>query len=187
MPEAPTPSTPTDTAPTPASANAPETPSESSPPVNVETDKLVPVGEAIRYRKRAQTAEQQLGELHDRLADLQSRFDDSQQTITSLERRQKIDALLTDSDAIDLEAARLLTEISVSQMDEPDVIAAVSDLRRQKPYLFRHRPSLTHSAMSPHIDAPSTQQAAAERAVATGDRRDLLDYLRLRRKQPASF
>jgi len=151
-----------------------------------DADKLVPVSEAIRYRKRAQTAEQQLGELRDRFTQLQTQLDSSQDTITSLERRQKIDALLTDSDAIDLEAARLLTEISVSQMDEPDVSTAVSDLRRQKPYLFRHRPRPTDSAMAPRVAPgavlPAAQDAAAERAAATGDRRDLLDYLRLRRK-----
>ncbi|MEO0514586.1 MAG: hypothetical protein AAF086_04745 [Planctomycetota bacterium] len=150
-----------------------------------DTDKLVPVSEAIRYRKRAQTAEQQLNELRDRFTQLQTQLDSSQDTITSLERRQKIDALLTDSDAIDLEAARLLTEISVSQMDEPDVSTAVNDLRRQKPYLFRHRPRVNDSVMAPRVTPGAVlpaEQDAAQRAAATGDRRDLLDYLRLRRK-----
>ncbi len=160
-----------------------QTPAVPENPSANDADKLVPVSEAIRYRKRAQTAEQQLGELRDRFTQLQAQLDSSQDTITSLERRQKIDALLTNSDAIDLEAARLLTEISVSQMDEPDVSAAVSDLRRQKPYLFRHRPRVNDSAMAPRVDLPAAQaSAAAERAAATGDRRDLLDYLRLRRK-----
>lgn len=145
-------------------------------------DKLVSVSEAIRYRKRAQTAEQQLCELRDQFTQLRPQLDDSQQTITSLERRQKIDALLSDSDAIDLEAARLLTEISVSQMDEPDVVSAVGELRRQKPYLFRQRRGTLDSAMAPHVDPPQPEHLAAQRAASTGDRRDLLDYLRLRRK-----
>lgn len=183
MQEAPTRPDPVSPEANPVLETPPEPTAQVTPPVEPETsDKLVPVGEAIRYRKRAQTAEQQLGELHDRFAQLQSQLDESQQTITSLERRQKIDALLTDSDAIDLEAARLLTEISVSQMDEPDVSAAVDDLRRQKPYLFRQRRNGHDSAMSPRVDPPSTQTLAAERAAATGDRRDLLDYLRLRRR-----
>lgn len=169
----------TDHDPTPTTGRDPGTIDTNA---STDADKLVPVSEAIRYRKRAQTAEQQLGELRDRFTQLQTQLDSSQDTITSLERRQKIDALLTDSDAIDLEAARLLTEISVSQMDEPDVSTAVSDLRRQKPYLFRHRPRPSDSAMAPRVELPAAQDVAAQRAAATGDRRDLLDYLRLRRK-----
>ncbi|MEM8737676.1 MAG: hypothetical protein AAGG38_04260 [Planctomycetota bacterium] len=149
---------------------------------DAEPGKLVPVAEAIRYRKRAQTAEQELGALRGQLTTVQERLDKSQETITALERRQKIDALLADSDAIDLEAARLLTEISVSQMDEPDVRAAVDDLRRQKPYLFRQRVTQIDSAMSPRVESSGAEELAAERAAATGDRRDLLDYLRLRRR-----
>lgn len=182
------PDTPATSATPPESPESPESPevskaeTGSADSVEPVTDKLVPVSEAIRYRKRAQTAEQQLTELRESFAQLQSRLDESQDTITALERRQKIDALLADSDAIDLEAARLLTEISVSRMDEPDVKSAVGDLRRQKPYLFRHRSLPNDSAMSPRVEHPLTQEAAAERAAATGDRRDLLDYLRLRRK-----
>jgi hypothetical protein len=145
-------------------------------------EKLVPVSEAIRYRKRAQSAEQELGEARQQVAALQRQIDESRQTVTALERRQKIDALLTDSDAIDLEAARLLTEISVSQMDEPDVAAAVGELRRQKPYLFRHRPGPNDSAMGQRLEPAAPEALAAERAVTTGDRRDLMDYLRLKRK-----
>lgn len=165
--------------------DAPTSPSNRPHDEDASGAKLVPVSEAIRYRKRAQTAEQQLTDLRDRFTQMQSQLDSSQETITALERRQKIDALLSDSDAIDLEAARLLTEISVSQMDEPDVSAAVSDLRRQKPYLFRHRSAPADSAMSPRIETPGhpTTHDAAERAAATGDRRDLLDYLRLRRSR----
>lgn len=169
-------SVPTETTQEPGFGSAP---SDAIPGAS-EGEKLVPVSEAIRYRKRAQTAEQQLEDMSRQLIEARSQLDASQETITSLERRQKIDALLNESEAIDLEAARLLTEISVSQMDEPDVSAAVKELQRQKPYLFRH--SSTTSAMGPRVEAPDAQAAAAERAAATGDRRDLLDYLRIRRK-----
>ncbi|MEO1235565.1 MAG: hypothetical protein AAFX76_02125 [Planctomycetota bacterium] len=166
----------TDVPPPPTDADPSQTTDDATP------EKRVPVTEAIRYRKRAQSAEQQLGELHDRFGQLQRQLDESRQTIVALERRQKIDALLTDSDAIDLEAARLLTEVSVSQMDEPDVDAAVSELRRQKPYLFRRRSPRSGSAMAPRVETPAEEELAAERAAASGDRRDLLDYLRLRRR-----
>ena len=147
-------------------------------------DKLVPVTEAIRYRKRAQAAEQQLNELNERFEQLHGELRKAQQTVTHLERRQHIDALLADADAIDLDTARLLTERAVEQMSEPDVRLAVDDLLHTKPYLFRQRHVSSSGAMAgrDHADGASAEQAA-ERAVNSGDRRDLLDYLRLRRRE----
>ena len=146
-------------------------------------DKLVPVSEAIRYRKRAQTAEQQLERLNEELRETGVKLDEAKQTITGLERRQQADALLMDAEAIDLEAARLLTEQAVLMMDDPDIKMAVDDLRRHKPYLFRRRLDPDHSAMAPAIHSTGHDPAeqAAQNAARTGDRRDLLRYLRLRR------
>ncbi len=177
----------------PASVDPTATPPDSppDPPAAVETraDQRAPVTEAIRDRKRARSAEQQLQDLTARFGALQQQLDDSQQTITALERRQKIDALLADSDAIDLDAARLLTEVAVSQMDEPDLALAIEDLQQAKPYLFRHRPPagtpFTATAMGPRLAEPPPHAQAAQHAAATGNRRDLMDYLRLRRNAPA--
>lgn len=158
-------------------------PVTSDPPR--ETSKTSEPAEAAEAAKPSEHSggEQELVELRERFAALQSRLDESQQTITALERRQKIDALLAASDAIDPDAARLLTEITVAQMDEPDVAAAVEDLRRHKPYLFRHRQASPGSAMSPRLESPAAHEHAADHAAATGDRRDLMDYLRLRRSR----
>ena len=146
-------------------------------------DKLVPVSEAIRYRKRAQTAEQQLEQINDELRAMGAKLQEANRTVAHLERRQKVDALLMESDAIDLEAARLLTEQAVLTMDEPDIEMAVDDLRRHKPYLFRRRHDPDDSAMAPslHPNGHDSAEQAAEQAARTGDRRDLLRYLRLRR------
>ena len=148
-------------------------------------DKLVPVSEAIRYRKRAQAAEQQLEALHEELNAAEAKLSEADQTITGLERRQKVDSLLAEADAIDLETARLLTEQAVSMMDEADIELAVKDLRRHKPYLFRRRQAQAPSAMAPSIELAGLDPAeqAAEQASRSGDRRDLLRYLRLRRRQ----
>jgi hypothetical protein len=147
-------------------------------------EKLVPVVEAIRYRKRAQAAEQRAEELDRALQGARSQLGDAQQTIAALERRQKIDALLADAEAIDVEAARLLTEKTIEMMEEKDVAMAVADLRRHKPYLFRQRPTTGTSAMSPKWDSTELHEAeaAAGEAMRSGDRRDLLRYLRMRRK-----
>lgn len=147
-------------------------------------DRLVPVAEAIRYRKRAQQAEQQMTQLQARLDAAQQRYEQAEQAIGSLERRQRIDALLVEADAIDLDAARLLTEVTVQAMDEPDVAEAVADLRRHKPYLFRAERELPVGlALAPRQDEMQDPTArAAEQAQHSGDRRDLLRYLRLRRR-----
>lgn len=118
--------------------------------------------------------------------DLQRELDDARATIARLERRQRIDDLLRESGTIDHEAARLLTELTVEQMDAPDLAAAVADLKAHKPYLFQ-RSFSTHAAhlMAQRDDEPNPEpDDAAARAAATGHRRDLLRYLRLKRTTP---
>ncbi len=160
-----------------------------APPVfNVKTaepdaDRLVPVSESIRYRKRAQAAEKQLDTLQTRVNELTGALAESERAIAALERRQRIDAMLCEADAVDLEAARLLTEAAVAQMDDPDVALAVTDLCRQKPHLFRRR-STAAQAMGVEPDDDDPLHDAAMQASTTGDRRDLLRYLRLRRTRP---
>ena len=130
----------------------------------------------------ATPAKDDLDTLRHRLGDLQARLTVSDEIIASLERRQKIDAHLAQSDVVDLEVARLLTEAAVTQMDEPDVALAVKDLRRDKPYLFRDRPSPGASAMSERFDFdPLHDQADTAARAAAGDKRALDRYLRLRR------
>ncbi|MEM8782065.1 MAG: hypothetical protein AAGE65_04325 [Planctomycetota bacterium] len=146
-----------------------------------ESDRLVPVTESIRYRKRAQLAETQSEALQRRVDELTRALADNEQTIAALERRQRIDAELAKADAVDFDVVRLLTEAAVSAMDEPDVAEAVDDLRRHKPYLFRLRGRAARNMGPTPQDLASPLEDAAERAIASGDRRDLLQYLRLRR------
>lgn len=144
--------------------------------------RLVPVTEAIRYRKRAQAAEQQLQEMRGQVKEMTGRLVEAQRAIDGLERRRQIDAFLADEEAMDLEVARLLTEVAVEMMEEPDIKLAVDDLKRQKPYLFRRRQAEAAS-MPANVRSGSQQTAShmAATAASSGDRRDLLRYLRLRR------
>lgn len=170
------------------SPNASSTPADANdnPAEGTDTN-LVPVSEAIRYRKRAQAAEQQLQETQQQLQALQSRLAEAQASASRLEQRQRVDALLVDAGAIDLDAARTLAEHAMGKCDDPahdppDPAAVVAGLARQKPYLFRRVDRAAGGLMSPRFDDASPLEAAAERAVETGDRRDLLAYLRLRRR-----
>lgn len=116
-----------------------------------------------------------------RVAELERELTQSRDTVTALERRQRIDALLVEADTHDVDLARLLTEQAVAQMDEPDLAEAVSDLRRHRPYLFRHRPPMPRSMPPRTDDLPAPVEQAARQAAESGHRRDLMQYLRLRR------
>ncbi len=144
-----------------------------------------PVAQAMRYRKRAQQAEQELAMVKSKLDEMQSQLSASKQTIDQLERRQRIEAELAEEEALDVEAARLLTEVAVQQMREPDVKLAVADLKRHKPWLFGQKRGATAGAMPARKMSAQVPEAlvAAEKAASTGDRRDLLRYLKLRRKK----
>ena len=147
---------------------------------------LVPVSEAKKYRKRAQAAEKILEDMKEELSSKDALLKEHEKTIGTLERSRRIDELLLEADTIDLEAARLLTEMAVLDMEDQDVELAVEELRRQKPYLFHRRSRLAgvlspHSGMGESSHNDSLRHAVAE-ACATGSRADLLRYLRLKRQ-----
>lgn len=150
--------------------------------------------------------------LRNEVSSLQGALHEAKETITYLEDRQRIDALLSAADTIDIEASRLLTMATLASMDEPDIEAAVASVREHKPYLFPrasdeagsdasetetpdkstgHRPRGPYPfrsiAMAPAIGPTSAQRMArslteaADQAVSSGRRDDLLRYLRLRR------
>ncbi len=122
-------------------------------------------------------------ELRGRLQDQGVELEQARRMIERLERRERINELLVGSDAVDLEVARLLTEAAVEGMDRPDVREAVEDLKRHKPFLFRRRDARAGAMPAYEGGAgEGSAEAAAERASESGDRRDLLRYLRLRRK-----
>jgi len=128
--------------------------------------------------KPDQALQEQVQTLNDELAA-------ARQTIDALERRQRIDALLADQEAVDLEAARLLTEVAVAEMPDADLASAVAELKRDRPYLFRSPTRGMHAGvMAPRSEPePTAPLQAAEQAARSGDRRDLLRYLRLRRQR----
>jgi hypothetical protein len=160
------------------------------------------LADAKRYRKRAQNAEQELNTLktalaerETKLAEHESRLQEREQTIAAMQRTAALDQALIEADAVDLETARLLAEHACksgarSEESPGDPQAIVDDLRRRKPFLFRHRSHLattTSGAMSVksgEADSPAAvaKTIAAADALETGKRTDLLRYLRLRRR-----
>ena len=151
------------------------------------TERLVPVSEAKRYRKRAQAAEATLEEVKAQLAQNEEQIRRSEALIESLERRVAIDEALVESDAVDLEATRLLVEQSLADGEAEDVESAIAELQRRKPVLFRSRPrngeAIAQAARDANGQSLHRHQLvrAASDASVTGHRHDVLRYLRLRR------
>lgn len=132
------------------------------------------VTEDLQWRRRAIAAE-------DRLAELEKQLDEARQSIGQAERRSRIEREAQALDPIDVETVALLAQTTLAGMDAPDVGAALRDLKRRKPFLFRS--PAQPSAMAPQgTSGEDTALARAlEEARASGDRRTLLHYLRMRR------
>lgn len=105
-------------------------------------------------------------------------------------RRREIDRVLIEHNTIDIDAAAVITELALQQSESPDLRRTVQALTRSKPYLFKGpRPVPASGAMAPNSTThtppapqPSDRLARlAEQARTTGDRRQLIDYLRARR------
>jgi len=131
--------------------------------------------------QQAAAEEQQQATATEELAQLREENARLLEQVDVIERRHRIDQLLVEADAIDVEAARVLTEHVIAQMDEGDVSEVVDDLRRHKPWLFR-RDDGAAGSMSPRVPMTDAAADAAEAAIQSGNRRDLLRYLRMRRK-----
>lgn len=132
------------------------------------------VTDDLQWRRRAIAAE-------DRLAELEKQLEEARKSIGQAELRSRLEREAQALDAIDSETVVLLAQAALAGMDAPDAGAVLRDLKRRKPFLFRN--AAQPSAMAPQ--GPSGEDAALARALeearASGDRRALLQYLRMRR------
>lgn len=168
-----------------AQAVALPSPSHDTPPDRPSSTAL---SDAKRYRKRAQAAEKHLEELRTTLADREQKLVEAQKSLAQLQRQRQIDRALIEAGAMDVEMSRRLIDATLGESSEADINAAVDDLKRAQPYLFRqNNVSFGSGAMSAALDdSPLPREAqmrrAATEALETGKRSDLLRYLRLRRR-----
>ena len=165
--------------------------------------KAVPVAEAIKYRRRAQQAESQLQQIEQKLEELQSQTqrhsddlaaaeaqrDEAQTQLTIAENRLATERLLSSAGVIDLETASVLLSKRIDLAEELDPNAlgrATEQLLLDKPFLRASAdaglPPKTASARPPRATPAAHLAQAAERAARSGSRRDVAEYLRLRRQ-----
>jgi len=136
-------------------------------------------------------------ELESRVAELTGTLAQAREALDAAERRHEIDLALVEAGAIDLETARLVADAVVSRQEQRDVKKAVRELRSTKGFLFAadtqvaptnhnrrarvpgRAPGIMGAKLTPSEPAPL--RAAADAAAASGDRGDLLRYLRAKR------
>jgi len=158
-------------------------------------EKQVPVSEAIRYRRRAQAAERTVETLQEQLERVEAGRAELARRVEALEAEQALTRQLVQAGARDLEATLLLARQRLggagrrgNEQSQEDVEQVVARLRREKPYLFVEErrlsigPAERTSGARGSIDGrQAAVEQAAQRAKATGDMRDLCEYLRVRR------
>jgi len=153
--------------------------------VRAEVD-AVEISEDVIWKSRAVEAEEKLAACEARLGELADELESANAAVVSTQRRGDIERELTAARAVDLETACLLTEATVSEMDDPDVAVAVRELKSRKPFLFSCG---THGSGGTGGTAMSSQVGSsgnvlgkmASTARSSGDRNELLRYLRARR------
>jgi len=160
----------------------------------VEEVKLVPVVEAIRYRKRAQAAEKRVDELQVKLSEVESHLHETKRQIDDARRDREVRHALIDAGALDVETARLLVENVLGEGTDEDVERGIGEVvrmvRERKPFLFRSEQALSSegAVMGGHLRPQQIRRAtpihhAASEARQSGRRQDLLRYMRLRRTE----
>lgn len=138
-------------------------------------------------------------ELELRLAELERALNDSNEQLEQANRRYEIDLLLSGAGVVDIETARVMTENLISDMQVDDVAEAIEALRGRKPFLFSGHDQAGTGVAGPGMaglgamgagvmgvgvaarSPAASLDAIADDARTSGDRRELLRYLRARR------
>ena len=164
--------------------------------------KLVPVAESIKYRRRAQQAEERLQQVEQQLKEVQQQIeqradetaqaeaqrDEARQQIVEMHNRILAERLMGQAGVIDLEAACTLLQGRLDlgeELDDDAIARGVEGLLLDKPFLRPASPPLpgaTASARRAPGAAPAQLAQAADRAARSGGRKDVANYLRLRRQ-----
>lgn len=117
----------------------------------------------------------------DRTTELEAQLAEARRKAEAAERRRAIDLELMKAGAIDFEIAGDLAERAAAAGS--DLPAAVRDLKRARPYLFRSPPVAPNANpnAAPIRDPDNSLADLAEAARRSGNRRMLLGYMRAKR------
>lgn len=150
------------------------------------SEKLVPVSEAIRYRKRAQSAEKMISSLEERLEEVLNQNKQLAEQLNGKELEQELLRKLTAAGAGDLETAVLLVKSRLKESGDGQVDSVIEQLKKEKGFLFSEiRPGAASKTAGVKAESSIGQRGlerAAKKAAASGNRVDLQEYLKVRRQ-----
>jgi hypothetical protein len=161
--------------------------SEDTGQDEAESGKLVPVAESIRYRKRAQSAEKKAEALTRELQQARAEANEASERLRDARLEQELARKLIVAGTVDAEASVLIAKAALEAEPDRDAGSVIEQLRKERPYLFsvQNRTVSAAKKTSPVKDRMQNSQTVVERAARkaaeTGSRRDLEEYLRLRR------
>jgi hypothetical protein len=120
--------------------------------------------------------------LRERVRELELELDGQRRRSAKEALVRSVEGELTKAGAVDVEAVAQLAMASLEgeNADTRQVQRVVRELRERRPRLFEGAPR--EGSMGPMRGGSSEADDAAQRALETGHRRALLEYLRLRRK-----
>lgn len=149
--------------------------------------KLVPVSESIRYRKRAQSAEKKNEILSEQLSQAEAASREMADELGNVKLEQDLIRKLTAAGTVDLETAVLIAKARMGSSEKADLDIVVEQLKKEKQYLFGGQRNIVAAPQGTAVAKDRTRNSetilerAAKRAVSSGNRTDLLEYLKLRR------
>jgi len=151
--------------------------------------RMVPVGESVRYHRRAQSAEKRVDELAEELEDARAEARRLAEELAATQKEQELMRRLAAEGTRDLEAAVLIAKSRLGGKTEADTTKVVEQLKKEKGYLFSQASAGCGGASGAPRTSPVKEQRggggtierAAKKAAGTGSRADLQEYMRKRR------
>jgi len=151
------------------------------------SERLVDVSEAIRYRKRAQSAEQKQTQLEQELAENRAEVERLNKNLSQMTVERQLIEKLVSAGVRDLEAAVIIGRARLEDDRKATTADVVEQLKKEKSYLFSDTgfavaASTKTSGVKDRLSGTTgTLERAAKKAANTGSRADLQEYLRVRR------
>jgi len=152
---------------------------------------LVPVSEAIKYRKRAQAAEQQVEQLSRQIKESQQKQKEAQDRLEKVSLDNELTGQLMKAGAVDMELALLLAhkKLDSANGQEIDMKDLTGALQNERPFLFADSSEEADSGLAgPTAGVRALNKGGqrnlsrlAQQAQNSGSRKDMQEYLRLRR------
>lgn len=149
-------------------------------------ERVVPVGEAIRYRRRAQQAEKELARLQQELEDSRRCGESLARRVESIEEEQELRRCVAEAGAKDIETAVLVVKSRLGKNEGRGSSEVIEQVRKEKGYLFDKQPAAEGLCKTLGVRQKASGQQgldiAAKKAAKSGARSDLLEYQRARRR-----